>query len=74
MILEMQKNRVQPNERTCGIIISGYCKEGKLKEALRFVYRMKDLGLHPNLVIFNSLIKGFVNTMDRDGVDEVSLS
>ncbi|OMO91042.1 hypothetical protein COLO4_18698 [Corchorus olitorius] len=41
MILEMQKNGVQPKERTCGIIISGYRKEDRIKEALRFVYRMK---------------------------------
>lgn len=72
MILEMQNNKVQPNERTCGIIISGYCKEGKLKEALRFMKRIKDLGLHPNIVVFNSLVKGFVDTMDRDGVDQAS--
>ncbi|KAK7825188.1 pentatricopeptide repeat-containing protein [Quercus suber] len=45
MILEMQNNKVQANERTCGIIISGYCKEGKLKEALRFVHRMKVWGV-----------------------------
>ncbi|PPS02273.1 hypothetical protein GOBAR_AA18370 [Gossypium barbadense] len=70
--LEMQKNGVQPNERTCGIIIGGYCKEGKIKEALRFVYRMKELGVRPNLVMFNGLIKGFVDIMDRDGVDEAS--
>ena len=72
MIVEMQNNRVQPNDRTCGIIISGYCKEGKLKEALRFMHRIKDLGLRPNVVVFNSLVKGFVDTMDRDGVDQVS--
>ncbi|XWS26310.1 hypothetical protein CRYUN_Cryun26dG0021100 [Craigia yunnanensis] len=70
MILEMQKNGVLPNERTCGIIICGYRKEGRIKEALRFVYRMKELRVHPNLVMFNSLIKGFVDIMDKDGVDE----
>lgn len=71
LIVEMQNNRVQPNDRTCGIIIGGYCKEGKLKEALRFMHR-KDLGLRPNVVVFNSLVKGFVDTMDKDGVDQVS--
>ncbi|KAK6912708.1 Pentatricopeptide repeat [Dillenia turbinata] len=71
IILETLNNKVQPNGRTCAIIISGYCREGKIKEGLRFVYRMKDLGVHPNLVIFNSLIKGFLDIMDRDGVGEV---
>ncbi|KAM1313003.1 hypothetical protein TB1_016181 [Malus domestica] len=51
--------------------MSGYCKDGKLKEGLRFMRRIKDLGLCPNIVLFNSLVKGFVDTMDRDGVDQV---
>ncbi|KAM2969626.1 hypothetical protein FF2_016700 [Malus domestica] len=51
--------------------MSGYCKDGKLKEGLRFMRRIKDLGLCPNIVLFNSLVKGFVHTMDRDGVDQV---
>lgn len=74
MILEMQRNGLEPNERTCTIIIGGYCREGKIKEALRFVHRMKDLGLKPNLIDFNSLVNGFVDVMDRDGIDEVSLN
>lgn len=72
MILEMRRNGLKPNDRTCTIIISGYCREGKVQEALRFVYRMKDLGMQPNLIVLNSLVNGFVDMMDRDGVDEVS--
>ena len=33
---------------------------------------LKELGVHPNLVVFNSLIKGFLDITDTDGVDEVS--
>ncbi|XWS72032.1 hypothetical protein CRYUN_Cryun02cG0005800 [Craigia yunnanensis] len=72
MILEMQNSKVAPNERTCGIIVTGYCKEGNMMETLRFVYRMKELGVQPNLVVFNSLIKGFLDVTDTDGVDEVA--
>ncbi|PKI66028.1 hypothetical protein CRG98_013613 [Punica granatum] len=73
LISEMRKHNVQPNDRTCGIIASGYCKERKIRDALRFVHGMKGLGVRPSLVIMNSLIKGFVEIMDRDGVDEVSV-
>ncbi|GKV11752.1 hypothetical protein SLEP1_g22976 [Rubroshorea leprosula] len=45
MIFEMQTNKVAPNECACGIIVSGYSKEGNTTDALRFVYRMKELGL-----------------------------
>lgn len=72
IILEMQRNNLQPNERTCCIVASGYCREGKLRDALRFVHKMKGLGTRPNLVVFNSLIKGFLDITDREGVDEVS--
>lgn len=72
IIFEMHNNQLRPNERTCGIIVSGYCKEGNMEDAMRFVYSMKELGVHPNLVVFNSLIKGFLNTTDTDGVNEVS--
>lgn len=72
LISKMQKNGVHTTVKICGIIIEGYCKEGKLKDALRFVYGMKDLGIKPNLICFNSLIKEFVNISDEDGTDEVS--
>lgn len=41
-----------------------------MTEAMRFMRRMKDLGVHPNLVVFNSLIKGFLDITDTDGVDQ----
>lgn len=72
MIEEMQINGVQPNDWTCGIIVYGYCKEGRLKAAVQFLYRMKQRRVHTNLVVLNSLIKAFVDIVDRDGVDEVS--
>jgi pentatricopeptide repeat domain-containing protein 1 len=51
--------------------VNGYCKEGNMVDASRFVFRMKELGVLPNLFVFNSLIKGFLDTMDTEGVDEV---
>ena len=34
---------------------------------------MKDLAMHPNLLVLNSIIEGIVEVRNRDGVDEVSL-
>ncbi|CAA0838361.1 Pentatricopeptide repeat-containing protein [Striga hermonthica] len=68
VILEMTRNNVCPTGRTFGIIISGYCKEGRIQDALRFVYEMKDLGLKPNLVIFNTLINGCLDASDINEV------
>lgn len=72
MIPEMQNHDVQPNERLCDTIVGGYIKEGKIEEALRFVHRMKDLGVHLEIVRFNSLLKVFLNMAYREGAHEVS--
>nr|UPT49271.1 pentatricopeptide repeat protein AaPPR114 [Agave angustifolia] len=71
MVLEME-TELRPNERTLAIIVRGYCKEGKMENALRCVQRMKDLGVRPNVIVFNTLIKGFLDIEDMGGVDEVS--
>ncbi|KAF8099336.1 hypothetical protein N665_0245s0015 [Sinapis alba] len=68
---EVVEKMGKPNGRTCGIVVGGYCREGRVRDGLRFVRRMKEMGVEANLVVFNSLIKGFVEVMDRDGIDEV---
>ncbi|XP_058732293.1 pentatricopeptide repeat-containing protein At5g21222-like [Vicia villosa] len=72
LIFKMQQynNKVRHNEQTCGIIINGYCKEGYMEEALRFLHKMKELGVHPNPVVFNPLIKGYLDITDTNGVYE----
>ncbi|CAN8252298.1 unnamed protein product [Cochlearia groenlandica] len=65
------KEKAGPNGRTCGIVVGGYCREGRVRDGLKFVRRMKEMRVEANLVVFNSLIKGFVEIMDRDGIDEV---
>uniref|UniRef100_A0A1J3HSB5 Pentatricopeptide repeat-containing protein n=1 Tax=Noccaea caerulescens TaxID=107243 RepID=A0A1J3HSB5_NOCCA len=67
----MKEKTAKPNGRTCGIVVGGYCREGKVRDGLRFVRRMKEMRVEANLVVFNSLIKGFVEVMDRDGIHEV---
>ncbi|URE44217.1 PPR repeat [Musa troglodytarum] len=70
LILEMQM-RLRPNERTWVIILGGYCTEGNMKDALRCVNEMKAVGIRPNIVVFNTLIKGFLDNQDMAGADEV---
>ncbi|KAL2926336.1 hypothetical protein RDABS01_011804 [Bienertia sinuspersici] len=62
-VLEMLGNNVQPNERCSYIIASGYCRDGKLRDALRFVYKMKEVEEHPNLA----------DITDMDGVNKVEI-
>lgn len=73
MVFEME-TELRPNERTLAIVVRGYCKEGKMENALKCMHRMKDRGVHPNVIVFNTLIKGFLDAEDMGGVDEVSQS
>ncbi|RCV22392.1 hypothetical protein SETIT_4G216900v2 [Setaria italica] len=70
LIVEIQ-TRVRTSERTWGIIIGGYCREGRLEEALRCVRQMKDAGVIPNVVIFNTLLKGFLDANDMAAVNNI---
>ncbi|KAF8659002.1 hypothetical protein HU200_058845 [Digitaria exilis] len=70
LILEIQ-TRARTSERTWGIIIGGYCREGRLEEALRCVRQMKDAGVIPNVVIFNTLLKGFLDANDMAAVKNI---
>uniref|UniRef100_A0A0A9FB51 PROP1-like PPR domain-containing protein n=1 Tax=Arundo donax TaxID=35708 RepID=A0A0A9FB51_ARUDO len=70
LIMEIQ-TRVRTNERTWGIIIGGYCREGRLEEAFRCVRQMKEAGVLPNVVIFNTLLKVFLDANDMATVDNI---
>ncbi|KAK3129249.1 hypothetical protein QOZ80_6BG0474830 [Eleusine coracana subsp. coracana] len=70
LIVEIQ-TRVRTSERTWGIIIGGYCREGRLEEAFRCVRQMKDARVLPNVVIFNTLLKGFLDANDIAAVDSI---
>lgn len=65
-------NKICPNERSLAIIVGGYCKEGNIKDALRCLHKMKCLGVHPNVIVFNTLIKCLLDAQNMAGIDEVS--
>ncbi|CAL8166638.1 unnamed protein product [Prunus armeniaca] len=72
---EMQRCRISPNVYTLNMVISAYCKLGKLENAvegllssaLKFKNLMLKNGLYPNVVTFNSLIGGLCKSMIRSG-------
>ncbi|XP_078174396.1 tetratricopeptide repeat (TPR)-like superfamily protein isoform X4 [Carex rostrata] len=70
LMLGMQP-RLKPDKRTWAIVISGYCREGNMRDAFRCVQEMSDAGSYPNIVVFNTLIKGFLDAHDIAGVNEV---
>lgn len=73
LVVEMaQQAGLRTSERTWGIIVGGYCREGRLGEALRCVRQMKDSGVLPNVIVFNTLLKGFLDANDMAAVDDVS--
>lgn len=72
LVVEMaQQAGLRTSERTWGIIVGGYCREGRLGEALRCVRQMKDSGVLPNVIVFNTLLKGFLDANDMAAVDDV---
>ncbi|KAL5223270.1 hypothetical protein ABZP36_027983 [Zizania latifolia] len=72
LIVEMaQQAGLRTSERTWGIIVGGYCREGRLEEAFRCVSQMKDAGVLPNVIVFNTLLKGFLDANDMAAVDDV---
>jgi pentatricopeptide repeat domain-containing protein 1 len=71
LVVEMMRARLRTSERTWGIIVGGYCREGRLEEALRCVRQMKEAGVLPNVIVFNTLLKGFLDANDMAAVDDV---
>ena len=47
-----------PDVWTCNVMISGFCKQGRIDEALRLNEEMEKLKLLPDVVIYNTLING----------------
>ncbi|KAF0917334.1 hypothetical protein E2562_017508 [Oryza meyeriana var. granulata] len=72
LVVEMATQAgLRTSERTWGIIVGGYCREGRLGEAFRCVRQMKDAGVLPNVIVFNTLLKGFLDANDMAAVDDV---
>jgi pentatricopeptide repeat protein len=54
----MVKHRIKPDVFTFNILTSGYCRNFKFTFALEMFDEMRKMGCHPNVVTFNTLIRG----------------
>ncbi|KAL6287187.1 hypothetical protein ACE6H2_011577 [Prunus campanulata] len=55
---EMQRCRISPNVCTLNMVISAYCKLGKLDNAVEVLEKMDSVGFSPTVVSYNTLIAG----------------
>jgi len=56
--MKCQRNMC-PNAVTCKALINGFCKVGKLEEAMKLFYERPNRNTSPNVVTYNALIDGF---------------
>ncbi|XP_052192572.1 putative pentatricopeptide repeat-containing protein At1g19290 [Diospyros lotus] len=54
-----QMSSLMVDEHAYGVLIDGYCRNGRMGDALRIKDEMMGLGLSMNLVICNSMINGY---------------
>ena len=58
VLLEMNNNNVEPNERTYEYLLTQYCQKGNLEEANRILNFMKKSEIPINENIFSALLIG----------------
>ncbi|KAL1204261.1 Pentatricopeptide repeat-containing protein [Cardamine amara subsp. amara] len=60
-LLEMmlRDEMLQPNDRTCNILVQAWCNQRKIEEAWNIVYRMQSYGVKPDVVTFNTLARAY---------------
>ncbi|CAH8271804.1 unnamed protein product [Arabidopsis lyrata] len=60
-LLEMmlRDEMLQPNDRTCNILVQAWCNQRKIEEAWNIVYKMQSFGVKPDAVTFNTLARAY---------------
>ncbi|KAG7551434.1 Pentatricopeptide repeat [Arabidopsis thaliana x Arabidopsis arenosa] len=60
-LLEMmlRDEMLQPNDRTCNILVQAWCNQRKIEEAWNIVYKMQSYGVKPDAVTFNTLARAY---------------
>uniref|UniRef100_A0A2P2IVH5 Pentatricopeptide repeat-containing protein n=1 Tax=Rhizophora mucronata TaxID=61149 RepID=A0A2P2IVH5_RHIMU len=61
LIRRMIRKGVSPDKRTYGILVNGWCSNGKLREAKEFLKEMSDKGFNPPVRGRDLLIEGLLN-------------
>jgi pentatricopeptide repeat protein len=55
----LKRDFVRPDAYTINIVIDSCCRNGDINLALDWLGKMKDMGCEPNVVSFNTIIRGF---------------
>ncbi|KAJ4883603.1 Pentatricopeptide repeat-containing protein [Raphanus sativus] len=60
-LLEMmvRDEMLQPNDRTCNILVQAWCNQRRIEEAWNIVYKMQSYGVKPDVVTFNTLARAY---------------
>ncbi|CAF2338342.1 unnamed protein product [Brassica rapa] len=60
-LLEMmlKDEMLQPNDRTCNILVQAWCNQRRIEEAWSIVYKMQSYGVKPDVVTFNTLARAY---------------
>ncbi|KAI4364062.1 hypothetical protein MLD38_020201 [Melastoma candidum] len=56
----VRKDRVRPNAVTYNVLIDSYCRRTMIDDAVRVFRDMQGMGCKPDIVSFNSLIRGLL--------------
>lgn len=54
---EMSRRKGLINERTYGVVLNRYCAAHKVEEATQLFYKRRQLGLEPDLIAFQTLLR-----------------
>ncbi|GJN27480.1 hypothetical protein PR202_gb15508 [Eleusine coracana subsp. coracana] len=72
VLRRLQRDGVcMPNVVTYTSVISGYCKAGKMEDAIAVFNDMIDFGTTPNAVTYNVLINGYGKVGDMESAERV---
>ncbi|KAM7513833.1 hypothetical protein LguiA_003416 [Lonicera macranthoides] len=63
LLLSLPLKGLQPNTCSYNIMISGLCKEGKLKEANTLFNKMEEKGCLPDGHTYNIIVQAFIWVM-----------
>lgn len=65
------ENRIPPNSHSFNILIHGWCKARKYKEAREVMEQMEKHGFAPNVVLYTSFVEYYCLEKDFRKVDEI---
>ncbi|KAM0954352.1 putative tetratricopeptide-like helical domain superfamily [Dioscorea sansibarensis] len=62
---------IDVSEHSMAIVVDGLCDNGEIEAARKVFEEMRQRGLRPNILSYNSLVEAYIKRLDFDSVDEV---